>query len=175
MSDKFFTSNFNAKEVTKFLQQQADKLGDLTPLMKVARKKLRDIVMKNFETEGTASGEKWKAWSEAYKKARLKMGKGSGKILTLSGELRRSIKAKSGKDYAQVGTASVYAAMHNFGYDDYIKRRTKNGTTKYKLKMPKREFIRISQAQQEDLLSDLIIEAEDILMNQEALKRAYGK
>ncbi len=37
MADKFFTSNFNAKDITDFLNDCAKKLSDLSPLMKTAR------------------------------------------------------------------------------------------------------------------------------------------
>lgn len=166
MGDKFFTYGFKVKDVVKFLNDIQKEIQDLTPLMKVARRFLKKTVDENFETSGTHTGEKWKEWSEKWKKQRIKMGRGSGKILNLEGELRRSIKAKHGKDFAQVGTASEYAAIHNFGFNGTVQKKSKKGKLfSAKLNMPKREFMRLNDAAKDELYAELYITAKDIMLN----------
>lgn len=161
MNDKTFTSNFNAKEVTKYLNEAASKLKDMKPIMKIARVFLKNTVDDNFETQGEATGEKWKPWSDKWKKRRIKMGRGDGKILNLDGHLRRDIRAKSGEDYAIVGTNKEYAAIHNFGGNKNLKR---NKT------MPKREFMRLNEYKKEELLAELYLGVEERLMDIRNLK-----
>lgn len=165
MGDKFFTYGFKAKEIVKFLNNIQKEIQDLTPLMKVARRFLKNTVDENFETSGTHTGEKWESWSEKWKKQRIKMGRGSGKILNLEGELRRSIKAKHGKDFTQVGTASEYAAIHNFGFKGKVKKKSKKGKMfSAKLNMPKREFMRLNDAAIDELYAELYIAAKERIL-----------
>lgn len=167
MGDKFFTYGFKAKEIVKFLNDIHKEIQDLTPLMKVARRFLKNTVDENFETSGVHTGEKWKSWSEKWKKQRIKIGRGSGKILNLEGELRRSIKAKHGKDFAQVGTASEYAAIHNFGFKGKVNKKSKKGKMfTAKMNMPKREFMRLNDTTIDELYAELYIAAKDLIFNQ---------
>lgn len=160
-----FKTEFNAKEVVTFLKKAAIQLKDLTPLMKTARVFLKDTVDENFETEGTFTGDKWKEWSPEYKIQRMKQGKSRGKILSLDGQLRKSFQAKSGKDYALVGTNKVYAAIHNFGG---------NKSLKHNKTMPQREFMRINDTQLEFLQAELTICLKEELMNADINKRVFG-
>lgn len=161
--DKMFKVNFNAKYITKFLNETSKKLKDLSPLMKIARVFLKNTVDENFETNGTATGEKWEPWSEKYKKRRAKLNRANGKILNLDGHLRKSIISKSGKDFALVGTSKEYAAIHNFGGD--IKRNNKTIG-----KMPKREFMRLNDYKKEELLAELYIKSEELMLDMRNLK-----
>lgn len=168
MSDKFFTTNFNAEEIVKFLNHQSKLFKDLSPLMKVARVFMKYTIDENFETEGSHTGEKWAEWSPLWKKRRSRMGRGNGKILGLYGELRKDIRAKHGKDFAMVGTNKKYAALHNFGGD--IKRGGKKIG-----KMPQREFMRMDKYSKEELQAELYIKAKEFLIEEEIRKRVYGK
>lgn len=101
--------------------------GDLKPLFRRLRRTILNIIDDNFDTEGTASGEKWQELSEKYNKRKiLQYGMGK-KILEASGDLRKSFTSKIDKTSLTVGTAKEYAAIHNFGMDE------KN--------MPQREFM----------------------------------
>lgn len=150
-----FRTSFNSGAVVKFLNGTAKKLKDLSPLMKTARVVLKKSVDDNFETQGESLGKKWKPWSEGWKKYRLKKKHGSGKILNFSGELRRDIRAKSGRDFALVGVNKEYAAIHNFGGASHLKRN-KN--------MPKRKFMALSEYQKDNLLAELYLKTEEMLM-----------
>lgn len=154
MLSKQFEYKINDKLIIKFLKDCHKQLDDLSPLMKTARVIMKKVVDDNFETEGKATGEKWQEWSDSWKKKRIKLGRGSGKILTLDGELRRSIHAKSGSNFALVGTNKEYAALHNFGGSKILKR---NKT------MPKREFMRFDDYALDELHAELRIKFEDIL------------
>lgn len=161
MSNKSFRANFNAKDIINYLNNASKQLRDLSPIMKIARVFLKNTVDDNFETQGEATGEKWAPWSDSWKKRRIKMGRGSGKILNLEGHLRRDIRAKSGKDFALVGTNKEYAAIHNFGGNKNLKR---NKT------MPKREFMRLNKSKKEELLAELYLGVEERLMDMRNLK-----
>ena len=163
---EMFKAKWNGKDIIAFLRTAEKKLGDLSPLMKAARVELKGIIDENFETEGKHTGDKWKEWSDEWKKQRMKMGEGSGKILNLSGKLRKTIMAKSDRNTATIYTNRDYAAIHNFGGNKKLKR---NKT------MPRREFMRINDTQVEYLLADLKISLEEMLMKAEANKKVFGK
>lgn len=120
--------------------------GDLRPLFRRFRRTILNIIDDNFDTEGTASGEKWQELSEKYNIQKIKkygMGK---KILEASGSLRKSFTSKIDDKTLTIGTAKEYAAIHNFGMDE------KN--------MPQREFM-LKEFQVGDLSYDLITHYEE--------------
>lgn len=115
--------------------------GDLKPLFRRLRRTILNIIDDNFDTEGTASGEKWQELSEKYNKLKiLQYGMGK-KILEASGDLRKSFTSKIDKTSLTIGTAKEYAAIHNFGMDE------KN--------MPQREFM-LKEFQIGDLSYDIV-------------------
>ena len=115
--------------------------GDLKPLFRRLRRTILNIIDDNFDTEGTASGEKWQELSEKYNKRKiLQYGMGK-KILEASGDLRKSFTSKIDNTSLTVGTAKEYAAIHNFGMDE------KN--------MPQREFM-LKEFQVGDLSYEVI-------------------
>ena len=171
-----FEVEFNAKEVQKFLEKSAKKLSDLRPLMREAAQGLKFVVDQNFETEGTFTGEKWKEWDEKYKKWRLKQKKGQGSILTFEGRLRRSIVASSSATEAIVGTNVKYAAAHNFGCDKTVNKKSKLGKRfSCNMNIPKREFMRINQTEQENLIADLYIFLKEMLFEKEVNRKVFGE
>lgn len=66
-----------------------------------------------FEKEQSPDGVKWKPLSEARHKERSK--KGSYKILSDTGELRRSIRYRAFNNYVIIGSNLKYARIHQFG------------------------------------------------------------
>ncbi len=145
---EYFEVKFNNDEVIGKLTELSKKFSNLTPFLKIIRVKLLYEIEQNFLTEGKSSGEKWKDWSERYKKYRIKHF-GGGQILSRSGELRRSFTSILEKKKLTIGTAKEYAAIHNFGHDG------KN--------MPQREFFRFSETSMDELLEDLNNHAKEIL------------
>ena len=135
---------FNQKEVVNKLNELSKKFVP-APFLKIIRETLIHEIKENFETEGTSSGEKWKAWSTKYKKHMVKIGKPGNKILTDSAFLKNSFKGEISGDKLTIGTAVEYAAIHNFGHT--------------KKKMPKRPFLRFSKETMEGILEDLNAQA----------------
>ena len=143
MTGEMFKVKFESKAVTDFLKDAAKKLSDLTPLMKEARVFLKKTVDENFETEGTYTGDKWKPWSESWKKRRLQMGISPNRLLHFGGVLRNSIRAYSNNNEAGVGTNMDYAAAHNFGFKGKVSKKSKlNKEFTANMFLPKREFMR---------------------------------
>lgn len=166
MTKEIFEAKFNADEVTKFLNDASKKISDLRPLMRVAAQYLKFVVDENFETEGTFTGEKWKEWSDKYKKQRMKQSRGQGKILTLEGSLRKDIRSKYDNTTASVIANKEYAAVHNFGLKRKISKTSSKGKRfKCNMNMPKREFMRINEREQENLIGDLTVKLTEMLLN----------
>lgn len=115
--------------------------GDLKPLFKRLRRTILNIIDDNFDTEGSASGEKWQELSEKYNKRKIKLYGVGKKILEASGDLRKSFTSKIDKTSLTIGTTKEYAAIHNFGMDE------KN--------MPQREFM-LKEFQIGDLSYDVV-------------------
>ncbi|MGN0192992.1 MAG: phage virion morphogenesis protein [Candidatus Gastranaerophilaceae bacterium] len=135
---------FNRKEVVNKLNKLSKKFVP-APFLKIIRETLIHEIKENFATEGTSSGEKWKAWSTKYKKHMVKIGKPGNKILTDSAFLKNSFIGEISGNKLTIGTAVEYAAIHNFGHT--------------KKKMPKRPFLRFSDATMEGILEDLNAQA----------------
>ena len=73
-------------------------------------------VKDSFGKEQSPDGTKWPPWSEKYRKRMEKLGKrGRHKILSDTGELRRSIKYLAFKDRVIVGSNLRYARRHQLG------------------------------------------------------------
>ena len=75
----------------------------------------KKLVERNFDTQGSRTGEPWKDLSEETKKQRAKKGKWPGKILQVRGDLVRSFTTESGNGIATVGTNLKYARIHQLG------------------------------------------------------------
>lgn len=137
---EYFEVALNKDEIVGKLMELSKRFSNLTPFLKIIRTKLLFEIDRNFETEGKSSGEKWKEWSEKYKKYRIKyFGSSGGQILNRSGNsgLRGSFTSILENEKLTIGTAKKYAAIHNFGHD--------------KKNMPQREFFRFSENSLEEL------------------------
>ena len=149
-NDKCFEVKINANEIVSKLNALKQEFTDLTPFLKLISVKLLGAIVDNFKTEGKSSGEKWKDWSDTYKKWKIKSWKGGTPlILTSSTDLKNSIIDEIEGNKLTIGTAMEYAAIHNFGH----KERN----------MPQREFIRFGRKTFEEILEDINEEAEERL------------
>ncbi|EJL3742575.1 phage virion morphogenesis protein, partial [Escherichia coli] len=61
------------------------------------------------------TGKGWEAWSDSWLAWRQDHGFVPGSILTLHGDLARSITTDYGQDYALIGSPKIYAAIHQWG------------------------------------------------------------
>lgn len=78
-------------------------------------------VKDSFGKEQSPDGTKWPLWSEKYRKRMEKLGKrGRHKILSDTGELRRSIKYVVFKDRVIVGSNLRYARRHQLGDKGWV-------------------------------------------------------
>ena len=66
-TDKMFTAKMNDDEIKKKLTELAELTSDLKPLFRVLRQTILAAIDDNFDTEGTASGDKWEELSNDYK------------------------------------------------------------------------------------------------------------
>ena len=140
MTDKMFTAKMNDKEIKDKLEELYEYTSNLKPLFRVLRQTILAAIDDNFTTEGTASGDKWEELSEKWVAERIKHGKFS-KILQYDGDLRTSFIGKVTSNDLTIGSPKEYAAVHNFGYEER--------------NMPKREIIRFSDQQIEDIVFEL--------------------
>lgn len=68
-----------------------------------------------FEQEKAPDGDKWRSWSDPWRDWRTKHGYVPGKILTLRGDLARSVTPYYGDTWAMIGSNKPYAAIHQWG------------------------------------------------------------
>ncbi|PFF95385.1 phage virion morphogenesis protein [Escherichia albertii] len=61
------------------------------------------------------TGQSWESWSDPWLVWRQEHGFVPGSILTLHGDLARSITTDYGPDYALIGSPKIYAAIHQWG------------------------------------------------------------
>lgn len=88
---------------------------DLSPLMVTLAGHLAATAERAFETESDPSfGTPWAALSPRYLARKLKAGFSREK-LQRTGELKASIVAESGDDYAEVAVGAPYAIYHQLG------------------------------------------------------------
>lgn len=141
MTDKMFTAKMNDKEIKDKLEELYEYTSDLKPLFRVLRQTILAAIDDNFETEGTASGDKWEELSNDYKIKKIKEYGAGKKILEASGDLRTRFIGKVTSNDLTIGSPKEYAAVHNFGYEER--------------NIPKREIIRFSDQQIEDIVFEL--------------------
>ena len=140
-TDKMFTAKINDEEIKKKLTELAELTSDLKPLFRVLRQTILAAIDDNFDTEGIASGDKWEELSNDYKIKKIKEYGAGKKILEASGDLRTSFIGKVTSNNLTIGSPKEYAAVHNFGYEER--------------NIPKREIIRFSDQQIEDIVFEL--------------------
>jgi len=101
-------------EVSRKLQEAAEKLGDMTPLMRQIAKDLEDETRENFHAEGRPEWVPLAA-STIRRRKQKQGGDSTLQILQDSGQLAKSLHSEFGADFAWVGSNKVYAAIHQFG------------------------------------------------------------
>ncbi|HAT1683957.1 TPA: phage virion morphogenesis protein [Klebsiella oxytoca] len=97
-----------------FLELQAIGGGSQSITREVANSLLSSTEMA-FEQEKEPDGDKWLKWSDPWREWRTKHGYVPGKILTLNGDLARSVTPYYGDTWAMIGSNKPYAAIHQWG------------------------------------------------------------
>ena len=94
-------------------------LGDMADdgeIPRVAAGALLSSTEQAFEQQcDPVTGEHWADWSDPWLAWREAHGRTPGSILTLDGDLARSITTDYGPDYALIGSPKIYAAIHQWG------------------------------------------------------------
>ncbi|MGV2107822.1 phage virion morphogenesis protein [Agrobacterium vitis] len=104
---------------------------------------LLNSVKENFENESAPDGSRWKTLSQATRDQReKKYGHAPTTILRASGDLMTSINAESDDNQVRIGSALVYAAIHQFGGD-----AGRGG----KVNIPARPYLGLSPADEEEI------------------------
>lgn len=133
----------------EYLGRAVAACDDMTPEMKAIAVHLEATTRERFETETGPDGKRWKPSRRAIEEG--------GQTLTLTGDLKSSIRADWGKTHAEVGAersfgAAVYAAIHQFGgiiRPTARKALSFGGGIFAQVVMPARPFIGFSQASRE--------------------------
>lgn len=98
------------------IRKNAKTITDLTPFWHSVGQYMIKRTIKNFEHEQSPEGIKWTPLSLLRIKQRKKRHKGGRiKILSDTGELRRSVAYKAFSDKAVFGSNLIYAKTHQFG------------------------------------------------------------
>lgn len=100
------------RKARRLLKRLAERVEDMRPVMADVADEMHASVEKTFLAGGRP---RWKPLADATKAQREEAGKWPGQILVRSAQLKNSLHAFSGKDYAGVGTNKKYAATHQFG------------------------------------------------------------
>lgn len=101
------------------IQLALDELGTVTrdrAIPRVMAAALLSSTEQAFERQADPdTGKGWEAWSDSWLAWRQDHGFVLGSILTLHGDLARSITTDYGQDYALIGSPKIYAAIHQWG------------------------------------------------------------
>ena len=119
----------------------------LAPVMREIAGILADASEQAFSDEADpATGQPWKELTEAHKVRRAEKGY-TGAILQMVGDLASSIQSDYGKDFAQVGSNKVYAAIHQHGGLPGMPARN--------AAIPARPFLGASEQDQDEIMAVL--------------------
>lgn len=99
------------RSVLAALEDLHARVEDMTPVMAGIAAELASQTEARFAAEGPG----WPGLAKGTILDRIKGGHWPGKMLQRSGQLAASLQTEHGRDYAQIGTAKVYAAIHQFG------------------------------------------------------------
>jgi phage virion morphogenesis protein len=92
------------QQVRQMLERLQQRMGDLSPVMRVIGEIVRTSVVKNFESGGRP---RWPVSKRAAQQG--------GQTLIKSSRLMKSITWKASRDSVAIGTNVLYAAIHQLG------------------------------------------------------------
>lgn len=135
----------NHKDILKGLEEISERAKNKKTILRELSRTVLTYILEAFKTQGQSMGEKWQDWSKIYKETRKEIG---GGILTLEGDLSKSVTRKVNEDNVIISTDKEYAAIHNFGMDF----PDKNGRNP---NMPKRTFMEFTDDLEEQLITQM--------------------
>ena len=105
----------NANETIHSFNDLAAAGADLSPVMRQVAGILADAAEQAFASESDpATDQPWQPLTGVHQERREARGY-TGGLLQMTGQLAASIQSDYGRDYAQVGSNLVYAAIHQHG------------------------------------------------------------
>lgn len=110
-----FRVEIDDRALREGLRALTDRVQDATPLMEDIARVLRNHTEDAFRAETSPFGDPWAALTDDTIKRREKDGHWPGSILQVSGQLAASLSTRAGPDFAEIGFAKIYAAIHQFG------------------------------------------------------------
>lgn len=111
MSGFDFKMEWDDRDFQRACAQLIGRGQRLRPLMLDLGEMLLDSTRQRFATKTAPDGSAWKP----LKPSTLKRKKGRGSLLVLDGYLRDLMRAEADDESVEVGSAQVYAALHQFG------------------------------------------------------------
>ena len=139
----------NDKQFRAWMTLFKNNIGRLTVAFQDAASIMEADIFKHFNSD--QKNEDGAPWPP------VKQDPGKGSLLIRNGTLRQSIFKRWSRENAEVGTALVYAAAHNFGMSLFIRPRNarflswigRDGqrffSTGHQVTIPQREFLWISE------------------------------
>jgi len=154
MNQDPFSIKLDTSQFEKDTRKLKEKLKNMKPLTASIASLMRTATIDEFETEGHGEWKPTKIRSthSSFKKNKFtkkgvqtkafqRFAKGK-KILTLSGQLRKSVQSESDKTTALVGSNKVYARIHQEGGD---------AGRNHASKIPARPFLNIRPKLEQDV------------------------
>lgn len=134
---------------TAALGRLVARLGDASPAMAEVAEVLAEGTQARFRTGTDPSGSPWAPRSPAtlaaYARARPPKRPGEHP-LTLTGQLRASLRPEWGPDWAGVGSSAIHGAVHQFGAPKGAFGTTARGAPIPWGDIPARPFLGLSEA-----------------------------
>lgn len=145
MAKKIIEITAETEAISSLLSKLQGRLDDLSPVMLAITGVMSDATERAFKNEADpVTGAKWPELADDTVTMR---GGNAHPILQVTGQLAASVQPDYGKNYAEISTNKVYAAMHQFG-----------GTTSPKSRIPNkpiqaRPFLGLSPADEQDIMN----------------------
>lgn len=102
-----------AQQAQQLVQDIADRLRDMRPIMEVAAQDTKTLIDDSFATSTSPEGAPWAPLSEATQT--INPRRTGGKPLVDTARLRNSVTTQAGASGFSFGTNVVYAGTHQFG------------------------------------------------------------
>ena len=114
MSDDFEV-RVDDRELREALATLAERIQDATPLMTTIARRLRNVTEDALRAQTSPFGAAWDRLTDDTIARREEAGHWPGSILQVTGGLAASLSSNAGPDFAEIGAAKEYAAIHQFG------------------------------------------------------------
>lgn len=140
-----YKARIDDADMREKLNQLIDRMQRPEGFYKNVGEHLLNSVKDNFETETAPDGSPWRALSQVTRDLRSqKFGNAPVTILRASGDLMNSINMQASDSDVRIGSALIYAAIHQLGGDA--------GRGK-KVTIPARPYLWMSAADEEEVVA----------------------